>query len=83
MATARNAAAPWHDVDRDKRGDIMLDEDRFEDFAAAIAHWGYSWEPYRVVTRDGFELTLFRITGSPPEGFVKPELSSSSSESEH
>ena len=55
----------------------------FDDFAEAIGYWGYSWEPYEVTTRDGLKLTLFRVTAGPPDGFVKPELpSSSSSESE-
>lgn len=55
---------------------------KFEDFAESIAFWGYSWEPYEATTRDGFKLTLFRITGGPPEGFVKPELLTSSSSDE-
>ena len=25
--------------------------------------WGYAWESHSTVTQDGWELTLFRITG--------------------
>lgn len=75
LAIARNAAAPW---ENEYIVDQKDDPDRFDDFAKAIAHWGYSWEPFEVTTRDGFKLTLFRITGGPPEGFIRPELSSSS-----
>ena len=53
----------------------------FEDFGEGIGYWGYSWEPYEVTTRDGLKLTLFRVMAGPPEGFVKPELPSSSSSS--
>ena len=81
LAEARNAAAPWdggHSKNKDEEDEFV----RFEDFEESIAFWGYSWEPYEVTTRDGYKLTLFRITAGPPEGFVKPELSSSESESE-
>mmetsp|Transcript_8872 Transcript_8872/g.10890 ORF Transcript_8872/g.10890 Transcript_8872/m.10890 type:complete len:98 (-) Transcript_8872:445-738(-) len=53
----------------------------FEDFEKAMTFWGYSWEPIEATTRDGYKLTLFHITGGPPEGFVRPELSESSSSS--
>ena len=75
LANARNAAAPW---ESEYVFDPMDDSDRFHDFAKAIAHWGYSWEPFEVITRDGFKLTLFRITSGSPEGFIRPEISSSS-----
>ena len=82
LAMARNAAAPWDDS-HFKSHDEEDHEERFSDFAESIAFWGYGWEPFEVSTRDGFKLTLFRITNGPPEGFVKPEIpSSSSSEAE-
>ena len=81
LAMARNAAAPWDDS-HFKSHDEEGHEERFSDFAESIAFWGYGWEPYEVSTRDGFKLTLFRITHGPPEGFVKPELPSSSSSEE-
>ena len=94
VALARNASAPW-DTDSAKtkangkslKGDKNDDEaemeqewKRFAQFEKSIGYWGYSWEPYEVTTKDGFRLTLFRITGGPPEGFIKPEDSSSESE---
>ena len=54
---------------------------KYYDFEQAIAYWGYQWEPIEATTRDGYKLTLFHITGGPPEGFVRPELSTSSSSS--
>lgn len=84
VASARNAALPWEDTYAWKSAEEAEEEfrERFEYFAAEIAHWGYEWQPYEVTTRDGFKLTLFRITEGPPEGFVRPELPSSSSEDE-
>ena len=70
QAFARNAARPWEDKSTKKPGQIEDKFERYDDFAEAIGFWGYSWEPHHVTTRDGFKLTLFRITGGPPEGFV-------------
>ena len=81
---ARNAAKPWEDKSKGGHGKKESKYERFNDFAEAIGYWGYGWEPYYVTTRDGFKLTLFRITEAPPDDFIKPELPiSSSSESEH
>ena len=89
LATARNASSHWDEDEARKKkqkGTQQSADDsefvKFEDFAESIAFWGYSWEPYEATTRDGFKLTLFRITGGPPEGFVKPELPTSSSSDE-
>jgi lysosomal acid lipase/cholesteryl ester hydrolase len=32
-------------------------------FAEGMLYWGYSWEPIKVTTDDGYILTTFRITG--------------------
>lgn len=91
VALARNASAPWDanstnnkSNGTNRKGDTNEDEaeeeqewERFAQFEKSIGYWGYSWEPYEVTTKDGFRLTLFRITGGPPEGFIKPEDSSS------
>ena len=44
------------------------------EFASEIDHWGYEWMPYTVTTRDGYQLTLFRIIAGPPDDFVRPEI---------
>ena len=93
-ATARNAAAQWDREMAQKRrqGQQITDQDntagqeedefvKYYDFEQAIAYWGYQWEPIEATTRDGYKLTLFHITGGPPEGFVRPELTTSSSSS--
>ena len=80
-AFARNAAAPWN-PNRFQEEELEEEELTFEDFGEAIGYWGYQWEPYEVTTRDGLQLTLFRIVAGPPDGFVKPELPSSSSSDE-
>ena len=36
---------------------------QYERWANAMDKEGYSWEPYTVETKDGWYLTLFRITG--------------------
>ena len=36
---------------------------KYKDFADVCASYGFAWEPYTVVTEDGWELTLFHITG--------------------
>ena len=41
--------------------------EKFEEFSKAMDHFGYSWEPYEVTTRDGHNLTLLRITGKLSE----------------
>lgn len=33
----------------------------YKDFAEDMLYWGYSWEPIKVKTDDGFILTTFRI----------------------
>ena len=80
-ALARNAANPWT-FTRPEEQEEEEEELTFDDFGEAIGYWGYKWQPYEVTTRDGLSLTLFRIIAGPPEGFVKPELPSSSSDSE-
>ena len=35
----------------------------YELFAEDMAYWGYTWEPIKVKTDDGYILTTFRITG--------------------
>ena len=87
QALARNAAAQWDREEAQKNGRRFEEDDEFvkyAEFAEAIAYWGYSWEPVIATTRDGYKLTMFHITGGPPEGFVRPELpDSSSSEDEN
>ena len=82
VAFARNAANPWSVARPGEQEEREDEELLFEDFGEAVAYWGYSWEPYEVTTRDGLKLTLFRLTAGPPEGFVKPELPSSSDSEE-
>ena len=36
---------------------------KYEELAKSMAHFGYGWEAFSVTTKDGYELTLFRITG--------------------
>ena len=85
QAIARNAAEHWDRDTANKRRykSEKAAEDiefiKFEDFAEAIAFWGYTWEPVEATTRDGYKLTMFHITGGAPEGFVRPELPESSS----
>lgn len=87
QALARNASNPWPPITWNYGAGQAREEEEgeeeltFEDFAAEIGYWGYSWEPYEVVTRDGLRLTLFRVTSGPPPGFVKPVLSDDSSTS--
>jgi len=49
----------------------------FKGFREAIEPFGYAWEPFTVTTRDGYSLTLFRITkkleGNFPNFPPKPE----------
>ena len=78
---ARNAAHPWT-FTRPEEQEEEEEELTFDDFGEAIGYWGYKWQPYEVTTRDGLSLTLFRIIAGPPEGFVKPELPSSSDSEE-
>ena len=80
VALGRDPSKAWDGSD--KRQEEEEDDDwvRFAHFDKAIGYWGYSYEPYEVTTRDGFRLTLFRITAGPPEGYVRPEISSSDSE---
>ena len=37
--------------------------EKYEEFAKAMEHFKYGWEAFEVTTRDGYVLTLFRITG--------------------
>ena len=40
-----------------------LDKMQYARWSAAMEKEGYTWEPYQVETKDGWFLTLFRITG--------------------
>ena len=35
----------------------------YHDLYIQMNKWGYTWESYKTVTADGWELTLFRVTG--------------------
>ena len=39
-------------------------KERYLRFAWAMEEWGYTWEPYKITTDDGYILTTFRITGN-------------------
>ena len=49
------------------------EEENFEytQFAAAMAFWGYTWEPIKLKTDDGWTLTTFHITGKRGEEEVE------------
>ena len=47
-----------------------LDKMQYARWSAAMEKEGYTWEPYQVETKDGWYLTLFRITGRT-DGLVK------------
>ena len=35
----------------------------YPEFEELIGAHGYTWEPYKLKTQDGYHLTMFRITG--------------------
>ena len=49
------------------------DGETYDRFAAIMDEWGYTWEPVKVKTDDGFTLTTFHITGNS-EGLFTPTL---------
>ena len=57
LITAALAALSYAD------GHGQEDETKYPRWAAAMETEGYTWEPYEIVTDDGWHLTLFRITG--------------------
>ena len=44
-------------------------EVEYSEFHEVCMEWGYTWESYKVLTEDSWELTLFRITGTTDELF--------------
>ena len=38
-------------------------EDLYKEFSDDMLFWGYTWEPIKITTDDGYVLTTFRITG--------------------
>ena len=43
--------------------------ERFEDLMGRL---GYTWDPYKTQTEDGYVLTLFHVTGKTDEGLFTP-----------
>ena len=39
------------------------EEEKYTEFKELIGAHGYTWEPYKLKTEDGYHLTMFRITG--------------------
>ena len=39
------------------------EEEKYTEFEELIGAHGYTWEPYKLKTEDGYHLTMFRITG--------------------
>ena len=37
--------------------------EKYPEFEELIGAHGYTWEPYKLVTEDGYHLVMFRITG--------------------
>ena len=54
----------------------------YENFREAIKPFNYRWQTYNVTTRDGYKLSMFRITGpiakSDPDYYVVPSNESDS-----
>jgi len=44
-----------------------LSKQEYKDFADDMDYWGFTWEPIKVKTDDGWTLTTFRITGKKGE----------------
>ena len=45
-------------------GDGKTDEpESYPEFEELIRAHGYTWEPYKLTTQDGYHLVMFRITG--------------------
>ena len=51
----------------------VQDTAEYSEFAESCEEWGYTWEAFKVITEDGWELTLFRITGTDEELFEQSE----------
>ena len=47
-------------------------EPTYDRFAIIMETWGYTWEPLKVTTDDGYILTTFHITGKVDSEPVKP-----------
>lgn len=45
----------------------------YHEFAALMAHEGYSWEPHTVTTEDGYILTTFHILENLNKTIVKDD----------
>ena len=52
---------------------LAVAEEEYKRFAESIAYYGYTWEPVKVTTEDGFILTAFHITGNGQE-IYKPTM---------
>jgi len=50
----------------------LASEPTYDRFATIMEKWGYTWEPLKVTTDDGYILTSFHITGKVGEEPVKP-----------
>ena len=38
-------------------------KDEYPEYAAGMDKYGYTWEPIKITTEDGYILTTFHITG--------------------
>ena len=51
----------------------LASKEEYRRFADVMAKYGYTWEPVKVTTEDGFILTVFHVTGNSLGAF-RPTL---------
>ena len=52
--------------------ELNVHADEYPRWSEGMERWGYTWEPFKVTTEDGFVLTTFRVTGTKADGPFKP-----------
>ena len=49
-------------------GQTEQNKEDYPEFADNFAQWGFTWEPIKVHTDDGYTCTMFHITGTVDGG---------------